>query len=121
MVGLSNVDNTSGLNKPFSTTVQTVLNSNVSQFHVAFRAFGNGSVIRSYGKYNITTTDITVTGVALFSPMALPALASPAFLAGALALAGAFGASAAKPTGTAVNRRARQESRRRMGVRQHRA
>ena len=62
MVGLSNVDNTSDLNKPISTAVQTALNLKVSEFHVAFRAFGTGSVMRSYGKNNITTSNVDTSG-----------------------------------------------------------
>ena len=62
MIGLGNVDNTSDLNKPISTAMQTALNSKEDHFHVAFRAYGVGGVIRSYGLVPITGGDIDTSG-----------------------------------------------------------
>ena len=62
MIGLGNVDNTSDLNKPISTAMQTALNSKEDLYHVAFRAYGTGGVIRSHGTVPIIGADIDTSG-----------------------------------------------------------
>ena len=73
MVGLGNVDNTTDANKPVSTATQTALNlkaplSNpvfdgiVTHSWCAFRAFGNGTIYRSYGQVSITNASFDTSG-----------------------------------------------------------
>lgn len=61
-VVLGNIDNTSDVNKPISTAVQTTSNSKASEYHVACRASGTSGAMRSYGTFTINTSTIDVSG-----------------------------------------------------------
>ena len=45
-----------------SSNIQSQINNTQSKFHLAFQAYGTGSVIRSYGQNSIATGDVDTSG-----------------------------------------------------------